>query len=107
MRAVAAGLLRHRDPFVQSALALFAVLTAASGRAVSDHAEVIADVMTRCGLRTGPAGVDRWDVIEWVRPLWQTLQATTERRVLILDEKQLPGDHRAVALARTVLWPDG
>lgn len=49
--AVGARLLRDPNPFLQSSLALFALLTAASGRAVAEHAEVIAGLMTACGLQ--------------------------------------------------------
>ena len=103
--ALARGLLRQRDTFVEVALALFALLTAATGRPAWEHGEVIARILTECGLRTGPVGVEAQHAVEWVRPLWMTLRRAsgdTGRR-----RSADRHDHRAVGLARAALWPDG
>lgn len=103
--ALVTRLLHHRDTHVEAAMALFALLTAATGRPSLDHAGDIASVMTECGLRTGPTGVDPRHVTEWVRPVWATLRrATGERSLRRTGDTH---DHRAVALARSALWPGG
>lgn len=105
VEALAARLLRDRNEYVHAARALFALLTAASGRADHDHMSTIADLMTACGLRTGPTGVDQHAVVHWVRSVWVTLQDVTGRTFRDRDLAEHPGDQRAVALARAALWP--
>lgn len=107
VEALASRLLRDRNEYERAAKALFALLTAASGRADHDHMVTIADLMTACGLRTGPAGVEPRAVTYWVRPVWVTLQDVTGRTFRDRDVQDHPGDHRAVALARAALWPQG
>lgn len=102
--AVAQGLLRHRDGFVQAARALFALLTAAGGRSARDHTNDIARIFTDCGLRTGPDGVERQHATEWVRELRVALDRAAGTSWG--DRAAGQGDHRAVALARAALWPD-
>lgn len=104
MDAVARGLLHHRDRFVQAARALFALLTAASGRSAWDHTQDIARIFTDCGLRTGPAGVERRHATEWVREIWGALDRASGAS--LGDRPVDQGDHRAVALARAALWPE-
>ena len=101
--ALTARLLHDRDTFVSAARALFALLTAATGRTSWEHADVIARIMTDCGLRTGPLGVDPRHVTEWVRPVRGALRRATGER--LLDRGPHPHDRRAVALARAALWP--
>ncbi len=103
--AVASRLLHHRDTFVEAAMVLFALLTAATGRATLDHRHEIARIMTDCGLRTGPVGVDPRHVSHWVWPVWFTLQQAAGEQVM--DDAVGSHDHRAVALARAALWPEG
>ncbi len=103
--AVARGLLRHRDRYVQAAKALFALLTAATGRPVWDHTADIARILTDCGLRTGPDGVERQHATEWVREVWHVLE-----RASAASWSWGAGDrdgHEAVGMARAALWPDG
>lgn len=107
VEALASRLLRDRNEYERAAKALFALLTAASGRPAHDHMATIADLMTACGLRTGPAGVEQRAVAWWVRPVWVTLQDVTGRTFRDRDMEDHPGDHRAVALARAALWPEG
>ncbi|MDO5740878.1 MAG: plasmid pRiA4b ORF-3 family protein [Ornithinimicrobium sp.] len=104
--AVAARLLRDRDPYRQSAMALFALLTAASGGPQANHAGEVARIMTDCGLRTSPTGVDRRHALEMVRSVWLTLRDASGRTSRQRDESGLPGDHRAVAIARASLWAE-
>ncbi len=104
LTAIASRLLHDKHPYQRATLALFAMFTAATGKAVSDHVDPVAELLTACGLRTGPHGVDRRDVLENVRPLWCTLRSATGRTFRDRDDP-LPGDHRAVALARAALWP--
>ncbi|MFC6420999.1 plasmid pRiA4b ORF-3 family protein [Ornithinimicrobium tianjinense] len=101
--AVTGRLLHHRDTFVTAARALFALMTAATGRPAWEHSDVVARIMTDCGLRTGPLGVDPRHVSEWVRPVRATLRRATGER--LLHDGPHPLDHRAVALARAALWP--
>lgn len=103
--AVTNRMLHHRDTFVTAARALFAVLTAATGRPAWEHSDVIARILTGCGLRTGPLGVDPGHVSEWVRPVRATFRRATGER--LLHDGPHPLDHRAVALARAALWPLG
>lgn len=42
-----------------------------------------------------------------VRPVWVTLEDVTGRTFRDWDVEDHPGDHRAVALARAALWPEG
>lgn len=107
LAAIAARLLQDKHPYQRATVALFALFTAATGQAVSDHVEPTAALLTACGLRTGPSGVESWHVIENVRPVWMALRATTGRTSRGRDAVAHPGDHRAVALARAALWPEG
>ncbi|MGC5583791.1 plasmid pRiA4b ORF-3 family protein [Ornithinimicrobium sp. W1665] len=102
--ALATRLLPHRDTWVEVAGVLFALLTAAEGRPSWDHCDTIARILTECGLRTGPAGVDRWHVMEWVRPVSAAFRRATGERSL--GRAGTEQDHRAVALARLALWPE-
>lgn len=104
VEALASRLLRDKNEYERAAKALFALLTAASGRASHDHMVTIADLMTACGLRTGPAGVEERAVAYWVQPVWVTLEGVTGRTFRDRDVEHHPGDHRAVALARAALW---
>lgn len=101
--ALAAGMLHHRDRHVQAALALFALLTAATGRPTLDHAQEIARLLSDCGLRTGPVGVDPRHVSHWVWPVWFTLRHAAGDH--ILDDAPEVRNNRAIALAREALWP--
>ncbi|HSP59456.1 MAG TPA: plasmid pRiA4b ORF-3 family protein [Ornithinimicrobium sp.] len=103
VEALATRLLHHRDTWVEVAAVLFALLTAATGRPSWDHCGTIARILTECGLRTGPAGVDRWHVMEWVRPVSAAFRRATGEKVLGPTGREQ--DHRAVALARLALWP--
>lgn len=104
LTAIAARLLHATDPYQQATVGLFALFIAATGRAVSDHVDPVAELLTACGLRTGPFGVDRNHVLANVRPLWLTLRSVTGRTFRDRDDP-LPEDRRAVALARAALWP--
>jgi hypothetical protein len=104
VEALTTRLLHHRETWVEVAGALFALLTAAAGRPSWDHCDTVARILTECGLRVGPAGVDRWDVMEWVRPVSATLRRATGEKML--DRTGTEHDHRAVALARRALWPE-
>lgn len=101
--ALAARLLRHRDPHVRAAMALFALIAAATGRPALDHAGEVARIMTGCGLRTGPVGVDPRHASHWVWPVWFTLRHAAGEQIMgdAVDARH----HRAVALARAALWP--
>lgn len=98
---VAAGLLRSQDGYLTAARGLFALLTVARGSSHLNWADEVADLLTRCGLRTGPTGVDRWDAIEMVRPTWFALDSDPGRT------RVHPGtDVGAVGLAVVALWPE-
>ncbi|AXH95517.1 plasmid pRiA4b ORF-3 family protein [Ornithinimicrobium avium] len=101
--ALAARLLHDRDEHLRSAKALFALLTAATGRADLDHAGAVARIMSACGLMTGPFGVEPRHASHMVWPVWFTLSQAAGGRV----RGDAPGahHHRAVALARWALWP--
>lgn len=103
---ITARLLHDREPYRQCAAALFALLTASHGRAIADHADEVAALLTMCGLRTSPMGVTRWHALEMCRPVWMALRAATERRYRHGDDVAHHLDHRSVALARAALWPD-
>lgn len=98
---VAAGLLRSRDGYLAAARGLFALLSIDQGGSHLNLADEVADLMTRCGLRTGPDGVERWHVIGMVRPTWHALDQDPSRTTL-----EPPQDSRAVGLARAALWPE-
>ncbi|OLT20558.1 hypothetical protein BJF81_04620 [Ornithinimicrobium sp. CNJ-824] len=102
--ALAARLLHHRDTWVEVAGVLFALLTAAEGRPSFGHCDTIARILTDCGLRTAPGGVDSRHVTQWVRPVWSALRRAAGER--LLDRTGREQDHRAVALARRALWPE-
>lgn len=102
VEALAARMLHDRDTFVQAAKALFALHAAANGRPSLDDAAEVARIMTFCGLRTGPVGVEPAHVGDWVWPVWSTLrQAAGGRR--LRGGADVRHD-RAVALARAALW---
>lgn len=101
---VAARVLHHRNTWVEVAGALLALLTAAEGRPTSEHPDTIARILTDCGLRTTSAGVDRWHVAQWVRPVSAALGRATGERLLSRGDTEHA--HRAVALARRALWPE-
>lgn len=100
VQVVAAGLLRDKDAYLMAARGLFALFCVHHGSSHLNWAEAVAHLMTRCGLRTGPTGVDKWDVIEMVRPTWWALDSDPAR------SRVQPGtDPRAVGLALAALWP--
>lgn len=98
---VAAGLLRDRDGYLAAARGLFTLLSVEHGGSHLNLADDVADLLTRCGLRTGPTGVERWHVIEMVRPTWHALDGESWR-----TRVELTQDSRAVGLARAALWPE-
>lgn len=98
--AVAAGLLRAKDGYLAAARGLFALLSVESGRCDLRLADDVAELLTRCGLRTGPTGVDRWAVLEMVRPTWHLLDSDSGTSL-----SPRHADPRAVALAVAALWP--
>lgn len=100
---ITARLLHHRDTFVEASMVLFALFTAATGRPDWEHVERIAGIMTACGLRTGPHGVDSRHCQEWVRPVRFALRLAAGERSLGRTAGR--HDYRAVALARAALWP--
>ncbi|WP_134772962.1 plasmid pRiA4b ORF-3 family protein [Ornithinimicrobium flavum] len=101
--AVAGRLLRHRNTWVEVAGALLALLTAAEGGPSREHDGTIARILTDCGLRTTPGGVDRRHVAEWVRPVSAALRRARGER--LLSRGGADHDHRAVVLTRRALWP--
>lgn len=106
--ALASRLLADHHPAARVCNGLFALLVAADGRPTADHADEVARLLTACGFfMDAHHGVDRWEVLKIVRPVWLTLRSATGRRQLYDASGHRPGDHRAVALARAALWPHG
>ncbi len=98
---IAGALLRHRNPWVQSARALFALCTASRGRQAGEWADTVADLMTRSGLGTGAFGMDRWDVLDLVDPTKAVLHPSGTPCLPPHPRE----DQHAVALAVFALWP--
>lgn len=98
---VAAGLLRHKDPYVTLARGLFALLSVVSEHSDLDLGEPVAELLTRCGLRTGPSGVERQHAVDMVWPTWYALEGQVPRR-----NRPPRADLQAVGLAAAALWPD-
>ncbi|WP_298885577.1 plasmid pRiA4b ORF-3 family protein [uncultured Serinicoccus sp.] len=95
-----------KNDLVQAAMALFALVSAATGEAGYDHRVQVADLMTRCGLRTTSRGVDPHHALEWCRPVWRTLSDASGLKLL----RGAPDQHsrrRVAGMARMMLWPQG
>lgn len=105
LAAIAERLLHDTHPFQRATFGLFALFTAATGRAVGDHAVPIADLLSACGLRTAPTGVDHRHVQHNCHAVWMALESVSGRTFRDRD-KPVPGDRRTVLLARAALWPD-
>ena len=105
-RHVAGRLLQDKNDLVTAARALFALVSARDGEASYDHQVPVADLMTRCGLRTTPLGVDPDHALEWCRPVWRALSdASGLRRLRDAPDEQ--SQRRVAGLARLALWSEG
>lgn len=105
LRVIAGRLVTDKDPFTAAAAGLFALHVAAAERVSADHADPVASTLTRCGLRTGPAGVGRWEALELCRPLWFALRIADGMQLWDVLSERRSSSVAAVALARAALWP--
>lgn len=108
VKVVAAKLLHHRDPYIRAGLGLWALVAAANGEVRQEHAREVAEILSECGLSTTQEGhVERWHVLEWCRPLWSALRRAAGGNLFGRPGLDEIHDHRAIALVRGALWPEG
>lgn len=100
VQVIAMGLLREKDPYLAAARGLFALLSASGGQSDLKLSDDVAELMTRCGLRTGPTGVERQHAGDMVWPTWWALDGHVSSR-----QRPPRADQRALGLAVAALWP--
>lgn len=105
VRAVTARLIHDKDELVQAAQALFALHSAGSGEADHDDDRRVAELMTRCGLRTGPSGVEPRAALEWGRDVYRALRQVSG--LDLFEESTAQSRRRVAGVARRALWPQG